>query len=99
MPENKENQLKISRPQQTLMLATIFGGLATGFIAFWSTLSLVYPALIGAIGSAVVWTIAKQRGESYFAMMTALTFFVTALVGMGVGVGSSFGSGVPIMGP
>lgn len=82
-----------------MLLAVIFGGLATGFIAFWSTLSLVYPGVFGAIGAVIVWPLAKERGGSDYALMTAIVFFVTVLVGMGVGIGSSIGSGVPIVGP
>lgn len=99
MPDNKETQLSLQKTQQTLIIADIFAGLATGFIAFWTSLSLVYPPIFGAIGAAIAWTVARGRGDSNYAMMIAMIFFVTALIGMGVGVGSSFGSGAPIVGP
>jgi hypothetical protein len=59
-------------------------------------LALVYSGIFGVIGALVVWFFVRGIRGGEFADKTFVLFVVSALIGVGVGYASSFGSGFPI---
>ena len=89
-------QSQIRREDGSFLIASVFVGLGTGFIAFWLTLSIVYSATICAFGIPVVWFVARDVRKIQLTNQAMIVYFISALVGIGVGFASSFGTGMPV---
>jgi hypothetical protein len=96
--ENNNNvkEWEIDKSKHSILLSVTFAGLGTGFIAFWLTLTFLYSGLLCAMGGLIVWALVRGMKGEDFATRSFVLFFISALIGIGVGYGSSFGSGVPI---
>jgi hypothetical protein len=84
------------RRESSWLIGATFAGLATGFIAFWLTLVVAYAIIISSAGALVVWLFAKDAMGEDFASHATVIFLVSIVIGVLVGLGSSYGSGVPI---
>jgi hypothetical protein len=95
---DSEAQIRSKNEEPSWLIATLFAGMGVGFIAFWVTLSLVYAEGLSAIGAIFVWPLAKGLGFKGFETRATLVYLVATIIGVGVGVASSFGSGMPVSG-
>jgi hypothetical protein len=86
----------LARKEPSWLVATTFAGLATGFITFWLTLVVAYSIILSSTGALIVWFFARGLGGEEFAERATVIFLVSIVIGVSVGVASSFGSGVPI---
>lgn len=96
MTSVKGNEANIAKQRQSWLLATVFAGLGTGFIAFWVTLSAVNSGVLGLVASLVVWPITRNFGGNNFATKAVLIYLLAVAIGIGVGFASDFGTGVPV---
>jgi len=86
----------MSRKEVSWLLGVTFAGLATGFILLILTLSMVYAIVLCSVGAVIVWPLARsERGDSFALNATAI-YFVSAVIGVAVGWGSTIGTGLPI---
>ena len=93
---NDSKEWELDKSKHSILLSVTFGGLATGFITFWVTLTFLYSGILCAIGAGVVWLFVRGMKGEDFANRAFALFLISACIGIGVGYGSSFGSGVPI---
>lgn len=80
------------------MIAVVFAGMGTGFIAFWVTLSMLNSSALSAIISLFVWPISRDKVGRDFATKATILFFAATIIGILVGFASSIGSGLPLSG-
>lgn len=99
MPVTIESKSKTARQKQSWMIAVLFAALGTGFILFWMTLDILTAGILSAIISLAVWPLSRSKGGKDFASKAVALFFVAAIIGVLVGLGSSAGTGLPVSGP
>jgi len=78
------------------LLGATFAGLGTGFIMLILTLSLIYAIALCAFGILVVWPLASAEKGKDFALQATGVYFTAAVIGVGVGWGSTIGTGLPV---
>lgn len=87
----------MTHKEASWLLAVTFTGLGTGFILLILTLSMVYSAILCATGLLVVWPLARTVKGTDFAMQASFIYFASAIVGIAVGWGATFGTGLPVV--
>jgi Flp pilus assembly protein TadB len=93
---SNSKQGESTKREHSLLLTACFAGLGTGFITFWLTLTLLYSGILCAFGAPLVWILVRDMKGSDFADRSLMIYLISALIGIGVGLASSFGSGLPI---
>jgi hypothetical protein len=86
----------ISRKEVCWLLAVTFAGLGTGFILLILTLSMLYAVILCSIGILIVWPLARNEKGDEFALHATAIYFVSSVIGVAVGWGSTMGTGLPV---
>jgi hypothetical protein len=100
MPEiNSESGIEgtVTRTEASWLLVATFAGLGTGFILLILTLSMVYSVVLSSLGILFVWFLARNDKGDGFALQAAGIYFVSSVIGVMVGWGSTFGTGLPVV--
>ena len=87
----------ITRTEASWLLVATFAGLGTGFIMLILTLSMVYSVVLSSIGILIVWLLARNEKGDGFALQAAGIYFVSSVIGVVVGWGSTIGTGLPVV--
>jgi hypothetical protein len=92
---DNENQ-NISHKEVSWLLGVTFAGLGTGFILLILTLSMIYAVILCSLGILIVLPLARNEKGNDFAMQAVAIYFVSGVIGVVVGWGSTFGTGLPL---
>jgi uncharacterized membrane protein len=87
---------QIRREDASFIIATFFAGLGAGFVVFWLTLSITHSILFCAVGVPLVWFVGRNMKGIEMINQAMIIYFVSAIIGVGVGFASSFGTGIPV---
>ncbi len=95
--EPTPDEIAIGREEVSWLLGVTFAGLGTGFVLLILTLSTVYSIVLCSFGVLIVWPLAKKEKGGGFAINATGIYLVSAIVGVAVGWGSTFGTGLPVV--
>jgi hypothetical protein len=93
-PESDE--IVLGRKEVSWLLGVTFAGLGTGFVLLILTLSTIYAIVLCSFGVLIVWPLAKKEKGGGFALNATGIYLISAIVGVAVGWGSTFGTGLPV---